>query len=76
MSSEERCRHCGGKLEWVALPHVVWPEGKKPEGTLDEVGVFMICSKCGRVKDSEATRRLPSLSDLQRETDERRREGK
>jgi hypothetical protein len=75
-SKEDHCRHCGGKLEWLALPHVVWAEGRKPaDAPPTEVSTLRICNQCGRVEHPETTRRLPLLGDLQRETEERRMRG-
>ena len=72
-SKEDHCRHCGGKLEWLALPHVVWAEGRKPaDAPPTQVSTLRVCSQCGRVRHPEMTRRPPLMGGVQRETEERR----
>jgi len=70
MSKDDVCRHCGGKLQRICLPDVIYVTEKPPK--IRDYSVARICSKCGRVHEGEAVKRIPRLEDLQRETDLRR----
>jgi len=56
----EKCGYCGGKLDWVALPNVVYADGRPSE----EISAVRICSKCGQYHEDEATKRIPTLDEV------------
>jgi Pyruvate/2-oxoacid:ferredoxin oxidoreductase delta subunit len=70
--ADEKCQHCGGTLTWVNLPNEVWADTSKAP-TYIEYTLCHMCLDCGWVKPTEAIQRLPTLEDLERETDEKRR---
>jgi len=68
--TEDKCEYCGGQLTWLNLPNTVYIT-EKPKEPITYTPI-QICEKCSRIKETEAIKRLPTLEDLQKETDLRR----
>jgi len=64
---EIRCRYCGGKVDWVNLPKTVYANGRASEWGKPT----LMCIECGRVLAFDPD--IPTLEELQRETDLRRK---